>query len=509
MPNTPTPALPTGQRLNRQLGRQGALLLSGFAVAQICSFARNALIGYGLSRGDFGIAATITIALQMLETLSDLGADRLLVQAADGDDPRLMAAAHATLLMRGIFTSALLFVTAGIVVDFFGIADAKTAFQLASLVPLIKSAMHLDSRRQQRGLQNRNYMIVEVLPQAVALLVTLPCLYLTRSYVAVVWIAILQAMLSVISSQVLAKRRYALSLEAEFVKRLIAFGWPIWLSAFPLVVVYQGDRVIVGRLLGMDALAGYSAAFMVAMVPGLLAAKVAHALFLPLLSARRDEPRAFFQRYLLMFEGTSIAAAAYVVAFVIAGADIMPLAFGPYYVGLGPVIGLLAAMWALRMVQSISGMALMAQGETRPLLIAGIIRAAALVLAWLAVTTGLGLTGVAAAGVVGECIAIAYVLVRTARDAPGIARATFARALYPIMAGALAAACAWTWPITGSLWVSGPVGLVLCVSALLFGLAIMPGLRAFVEAQIETKSEAAQQPAAAASTENGYVATRA
>jgi len=144
---TSTPALPTGKRLNCQLGRQGAMLFSGFAIAQVCSFARNAIIGYWLSRGDFGVAATITIALQMLETLSDLGADRLLVQAVDGDDPRLMSAAHATLLLRGIFTSALLFLSAGLVVDFFDIAGAKSAFQLAAMVPLIKSLMHLDSRR--------------------------------------------------------------------------------------------------------------------------------------------------------------------------------------------------------------------------------------------------------------------------------------------------------------------------------------------------------------------------
>lgn len=509
MPHTPTPALPTGQRLNRHLGQQGALLFSGFAVAQICSFARNALVGYWLSRGDFGIAATITIALQMLDTLSDLGADRLLVQATDGDDPRLMAAAHATLLMRGILTAAVLFITAGFVVDFFDIANAKVAFQLASLVPLIKALMHLDSRRQQRGLQNRNYMIVEVLPQAAALLVTVPCLYLTRSYVAVVWIAILQAMLSVILSQLLAKRPYTLGLEAEFIKRLIAFGWPIWLSAFPLVIVYQGDRVIVGRMLGMDALAGYSAAFMVAMVPGLLAAKVGHALFLPLLSAKRDDAKTFFQRYLLMFEGTSIAAAAYVVAFVVAGADVMPLAFGPHYIGLGPVIGLLAAMWAMRMVQSIPGMALMAQGETRPLLIAGIIRAAALILAWGAVTNGLGLTGIAAAGVAGELITLTYVLIRTARGTPGMARATFTRALLPMVAGALAAASIWSWPITGSLWVSAPVGMVLCVSTILFGLAVMPGIRKFVESQIEGERPAPHPTNSAANSEAPYVASRA
>lgn len=80
------------------------MLSGGFAAAQLCSFLRNALIGYALSKGDFGIAATITLVLQMLETLSDLGADRLLVQATDGDKPAMMAAAHTTLVQFGSFT---------------------------------------------------------------------------------------------------------------------------------------------------------------------------------------------------------------------------------------------------------------------------------------------------------------------------------------------------------------------------------------------------------------------
>ncbi len=126
------------------------MLSLGFATGQLCSFLRNAMIGYALSKGDFGIAATITLVLQMLETLSDLGADRLLVQATDGDDPGLMAAAHATLVLRGLLTAVLIYLSAGIVVSFFDIPKARTAFEAAALVPLIKAFMHLDSRLQQR-----------------------------------------------------------------------------------------------------------------------------------------------------------------------------------------------------------------------------------------------------------------------------------------------------------------------------------------------------------------------
>ena len=85
-----------------RVARQGALLFSGFALAQAMSFARNAIVAHWLSKGDFGIAAAILLLLQLLETLSDLGADRLIVQARDGEEPRLIATAHATLVLRGV-----------------------------------------------------------------------------------------------------------------------------------------------------------------------------------------------------------------------------------------------------------------------------------------------------------------------------------------------------------------------------------------------------------------------
>ena len=58
---------PTDAGLKRRVAGQGMLLFAGFGLAQGCSFARNALLGHLLSKSDFGIAATITLTLQLLE----------------------------------------------------------------------------------------------------------------------------------------------------------------------------------------------------------------------------------------------------------------------------------------------------------------------------------------------------------------------------------------------------------------------------------------------------------
>lgn len=393
----------------KRVTRQGAMLFSGFALAQVFSFARNAIVAHWLSKGDFGIAAAILLLLQLVETLSDLGADRLIIQAKDGDTPLVVATAQTTLVVRGIATALLLLVLARPTAAFFNVPDAAWAFAAAALVPFMKGFLNLDNRVAQRSLDNRPQLMIEVVPQALGLALTPPMLMLFGDYTAVLCLAASQAVIAVAISHIAARRRYALALDMHHLRRLVTFGWPIWASAFPLIAVYQGDRMLIGHLSGIENLAAYTAAFMITMVPGLIAAKVANALMLPLLAAEQDNANRFAERFRMMAEATALAAALYLAAFVIAGDTLLTIAFGANYTGLATLVGWLAFMWSIRMLQAVPGAALLAKGITRPFFTAGMIRATGLLLAWTALTAGWGLEGAAAAGAIAEFASLAYV----------------------------------------------------------------------------------------------------
>lgn len=463
--------------LARGVVRQGALLISGFALAQICSFARNALIGHALSRGDFGIAATITMTLQLLETISDAGADRLIVQDPRGDTPAVCGTVHTVMIARGLLIAVALYLAAVPVADFFGVPQAAWAFQTIALVPLIKGCMSFESRRAQRRLHNRPLVAIEVLPQAAALLATLPLLLIDAGYGTVVWLALVQAVLALAASHAVAERRYAVALDRAVVQRLMAFCWPIWLSAFPLLAVTQGDRLIIGRLLGMEALAGFTAAFLVTMVPSLVAARMGHALLLPLLAGAHDRPEVFASRFRIMCEATALTASCYLAFFLCAGGVTVALVFGASYQGLEAIVAWLALMWALRMLQAAPGLALMALGNTRPLLIAGLLRAAALGLALGAALAGSGLAGVAAAGVLGETISLLYIAWRADGAMRGLAPAFLGRCLVVLPAGLAALAVPAVLPTSAGA-ATMAVGMVLSGVVAAALATTMPGLRA-------------------------------
>ncbi|MBK9079273.1 MAG: oligosaccharide flippase family protein [Hyphomicrobium sp.] len=485
-----TTAAPQPRPSPGRIAGQGMLLFSGFGAAQALSFARNALIGHALSKGDFGIAAAITLVLQMVETLTDLGADRLIMQAEDGETPRFIGAAHTLLAVRGLLLGAVMFTLGPALAHAFNADHAAGAFQLAALVPVIKGMTHLDFRVAQRRFDNRPQLLVEVVPQAIALAMTWPMIAMTHDYTAVVWLSVAQATTSVTLSHALRKRPYRLAFDADLLKRQIAFGWPILASALPLVAVHQGDRLIIARLAGMEELANYTAAFMVTMVPALIAAKVGHALMLPLFSdtLRRGQPlRSTFK---IAAESTVVLAALYLAGFIICGQAVLPLVFGTLYSDLGAVISWLAAMWSLRMIQTAPGMALMAHGVTTPFFIAGMVRAAALPVVLYAASNNASIASLAAIGCAFEALSLIYVAMRLNAMERGLGAILITRSAYmaPVVLLALLAATTTTAEPIQAILTSAATCLAIAAS----GVAVMPSLNALIRRAIHRRAVIAQ-----------------
>lgn len=473
---------------------QGALLVGAFGLSQAMGFTRNALLGHWLAKGDFGIAATLTLILQLIDILSDLGADRLIVQAKDGDEPRFVATQHVAVIARGVLSALVIWLTAGLAAHFFGVPEAAPAFAAVALVPFVRGFQHLDFRRAQRRLDNRPFAAAEVVPQAVALAVTIPALWLVPDYWAVVWISLIQAGTLVLISHTSAERPYQLALDRDALARLISFGWPIWLSAFPLVAVYHCDRIVIGHFIGMEALAAYTVAFMATMAPGLVASKVANALMLPLLAAAKDERERFATLFAVMSEVSILVAALYLAAFVLLGEWVLPIAFGAQYAGLGVLAGWLALIWALRMLQAAPGMALMADGATRPFLVAGLIRALGVVPAGYLAMTGHDLAVVAATGAPAELGALAYIVYCVRRRRPGLGRIFVMRAglLVPVAAMSVLVVA---WVGSADPWRLVLVSIAVLVLLALLSVAVLPNLRASAARAVSARvTVAATQP---------------
>ena len=401
--------------LRRRILSGAALLATGQVVGQGFSFIRNIIIARLISPNDFGIAATFVIAVSLLEMSSNLAADRLLVQAEDGNDERFQETAHLLMAVRGTVNAVLLFLLAWPFSRLFNIPEARWAFQCLAIVPLVMGFAHLDRKRLHRDLRFGRDTIVDVVDQVIPLIAAWPLAIWLGDYSAVLWLLIGKSVVSVATSHLVAHRPYRLAWHGAYLKRMLTFGWPLLVNGLLMFGIFHGDRLVVGTAYTMTDLGFYSVAFTLTMVPTMMLVRIVSALFLPLLSNVQTSPHKFRARYTLSVQALCPAAALLATLFILGGTFLVTEIYGDKYAPAGTVIGWVAAMQAVRLMRVTPALAAMAKGDTQTLMLSNIARSCALALVVLAAIVHAELWWIAAAGLVGELLALGLVLARLTR----------------------------------------------------------------------------------------------
>jgi len=420
----------------------GATLGFGQAVSQVCSLTRSIIVARLISPNDFGIAATFAMTFYLVELMSNLGMENLLIQAEDGNEPRFQGTVHLLLVLRGSINAACIFLLAGPISSLFGAPEARWAFRCLALTPFIRGLNHLDTVRFQREMRFKPAVAVDAASSIVVTLLALPICLWRRDYSAMLWILVLQAAASRIGSNVAADRPYRWAWDAAIARRVLTFGWPLLVNSLLIYIILQGDRFVIGAAKRLFAhstytladLGVYSIAFAMTMAPASVVTNISNSIFLPMLSRLQNIMPEFERRYAYCTQSIALVVALIAIPFIAAGGWLVIVIYGAKYALAGSFIGWLATMWALRTLRVSPTVAAMALGDTRNAMISNIARTVALAGVLLTAATGGGLIWIAVSGCVGELLALSVCVTRL-RWVHGIPVKTFLRPLAVCGAG--------------------------------------------------------------------------
>jgi O-antigen/teichoic acid export membrane protein len=470
-------------KLKTKVFKGGLHLSMGQVAMQISSFLRNIILARLISPADFGIAAIFGMSLQMIEVLSNVATEMLLVQAPDGDDERLQGTAQLIRAARGVGNGLIIFALAWPLARLFGVPQATWAFRCLALVPLSRGVFHLDMSRLQRHMRFAPSAISDAGSSWFATIVIVPLAFYLRDYSAMLWALVIQVAGATVASHLLAERRYSWAWDRGYWRRMVSFGWPLMINGVLMLGIFEGDRLIIGsarRLFPLSSfsltdLGVYSAAFSLTMAPTLFIANISASLFLPLLSTVQEIASQFQRRYVACLEAVCLAASVISILFITAGGKLVSTIYGPRYAGAAAVIGWLGAMWALRIVRVAPTLAAMALGDTKNTMIANFARSLALVGMAVAAATGMGLVWVAISGFAGEALALVASVWRLDR-VNSISPRLFAKPMTVVSAG-LALSFVSSWWLGGTL--AGALGAWFGCTALIVAamLVLFDGLR--------------------------------
>ena len=345
----------------------GGVLVGVSQVANMAlSFARNVIIARAISLADMGIAATIALALAIVESASEMNVNQLLVQSKNGGDPKFQATAHSFNAMRGVITALILAISGGPLARLFGVPQAAWAFQLMAIAPLIRGFAHQDVWRYHRDLRFGPLVKIELISQIVALLATWPLAARLGDYSVMLWVILIQVSVVTLLSHLFQDRLYQFGLERAYIFQIISFGWPLLINGILIIMLNYGDRVVIAAFpkYSMADVGLYMVASSVVLMPTLLICKLAGTILLPTLAKVQDDRQVFDSQFRKITAVVGVAAVLQTVLLIIAGPSLVVLCFGEKYIPVAAFFGWLAAACGIRVLRLSPTIGALALGDS-------------------------------------------------------------------------------------------------------------------------------------------------
>ncbi|WP_193143398.1 oligosaccharide flippase family protein [Meridianimarinicoccus sp. MJW13] len=426
------------------------LLLSGNVMTSVILFLRTILIARLISVADYGIAATFMISVTIMQLLSNLGLNQMIIQDNDGDDPDFQASLQGFQLLRGFVSGALLFALAAPMARFLGQPQITWAYQLLAVVPVLNGLAHFDVFRLQRRMAYGPFIATQLLPPLISVLAIWPLYMMYGDYRVMLGAILAQWLLYLLLTHLVKERRYALAFRRDILMRGVRFGWPLLANGVMLFIIYQGERLVVGRELGMATLAIFSMTLSLVQTPMGAVTRAVHQFLLPQLSAAKADDGEFNRMAVVMVQASALAMAVLALGIALAGPPLVLLALGEKYAPVLDFLLLMAVVELLRAVRSGLSQVALARARTLNGVVSNLPRVLAIAVAWALLIQGAGLPAVLGVAVLGEALGFIVALVLAHRWA-GMAVAPQAPCLIALALFAAALALAspllpWTLP---------------------------------------------------------------
>ncbi len=369
--------------------KKAIMVVSGNAFASIFLLLRNLIVARLVSPENYGIASTFAMSMSIVEMLSYLGLNQLMVIDKDGDDPKFQAAMQGFQVLRGLFSSIVLFAIAQPYATFLGVERVAWSYEVLALVPLINGFQHYDPHRQRRHLNFTPSILASSIPAVVSVLAIWPLALMFGDYRIMLFALFAQAIAMVATTHLTAKRPYRLAFDLSLMKRATKFGWPLLLDGVLIFGAFNGERMIVLRELGVSQFAFFTMAFTLTLTPTIVLANSFQSLFLPNLSGAKGDPATFQRLSVASVESGLAIAVLLVLGTSLVGGPLAYALTGPKYVSILLILVPLAILQAIRVAKSGGNTVALACGRSSLSMMGNLIRVASLPISWwIAVTTG-------------------------------------------------------------------------------------------------------------------------
>jgi len=213
---------------------------------------------------DFGLMGMVMVALVGLEVFTNAttGVKMAIVQRKRVDE-RLLNTVWTISIFRGIALWLLLFLSAPVLSSFFHRSELTPLLKAASVVFFISGLKNIGFILLQKEMDFRRRSCLRVLTNGTGTLVAVVLAFLLRDVWALVIAYIIESLVGTVGSYFVHPFRPRLEFDPVCARQLLWFAKFIFVEGIIVYLTTQGDDIVVGKALGINALGFYTLAYIV------------------------------------------------------------------------------------------------------------------------------------------------------------------------------------------------------------------------------------------------------
>jgi lipopolysaccharide exporter len=257
---------------------------------------QTVILGRLLTPAHFGIVGVFLIVSAALESFTQAGLVKALIQRKNIDNQYLNTAWVVSIL-RGVILFIFILIISDSVAIFFNSPRAVPVIKVLGFSIFLQGLYNPGTVYFSRDFNFYKHFLWQGGGVIASFLVSIPLAFILRNEWAIVWGMLAKNFVTLILSFVLQNFRPRLIFNYDAFSKLFNFGKWLFLSSIIVFFVRQGDKIFVAKYLGETLFGIYVMACRIAFMPQLFS-KVLPKVLLPAFSKYQGNPMAIKKKYI-------------------------------------------------------------------------------------------------------------------------------------------------------------------------------------------------------------------
>jgi O-antigen/teichoic acid export membrane protein len=258
---------------------------TGMASAQAIRLLSNLILTRLLAPEMFGVMAIAYLFIFGAKMFSDLGIELAIIQSKDGDKEDFLNSAWTLQIIRGLAICLIICIASYPTSVLYSQPELFNILLLISLIPLLEGFYSTSIALASKNLKLGKATLISVFSQVIGNSSMIIWAMISPTIWALVFGGIIGTLANLFFSFVyLDSHVHKIKLEKKYTKSIITYGKWIFITSIITFLSLQLDKILLGKLVGMEMLGIFTIAYTIAQLPIVLYNTISYKVLLPLYS---------------------------------------------------------------------------------------------------------------------------------------------------------------------------------------------------------------------------------